>query len=98
MNVRLNREPDGSFVSTPIYAGVVSQAALLAAHADCEHVWETVGPADTIAIPGCTMQTQRCNKCRLATRVTITGPKAALDAFAGTLHKVETPDAEPSAN
>lgn len=95
----VKRLPDGSFASTPIYLGQVPPATLMAAHENCEHAWEDIGPATTDEIPGCAIQLQTCTKCMYAKRVHITGSKAALDAHAITLHAVELSDErKPSAN
>jgi hypothetical protein len=93
----LQRQPDGTFASTPIFAGFVAAEADVAAIAQqlltCEHEWVELGSIPGEAPVGCTVHAQRCPKCR-GTRVWITGSSAALDAYAATLKQVAPPSGE----
>ena len=57
------RQPDGSYATTPILAGVAVQP-------DCQHVWDVIGPNETVDLGELTvqMELQRCTRCFSAYR------------------------------
>ena len=92
------RDPDGSLVTSPTYMGAVSLEEMANATQNCEHEWKNFGAVELSLVPGCEVRMQACAKCGVAVRARVTGPKAAIDAYAATLRVVESQPFDPSHN
>ena len=79
--MKIEKLPDGSYATTPIFMGSAENAEHFSkTHKTCQHQWALNASAPAPDDESCTMHMERCAHCR-GMRSRVTGPQENLDAL-----------------